>query len=280
MQGPIFRDNTVLEALKRIGIMFGGIAVLIAVVSGLQVLMMKRIPDVAAGIVVLAALFGAYYSYVRLTERRAVYELDPRALAPQLLLGLAIGTTLFVTVMGLLALTGHYRYVGRAAIPGLGTAFLLTTVGAVAEELIFRGFLFRVIASIGGTWIAVAISAVLFGVLHGFNPHATIVSSLAIALEAGGLLAFAYAATQKLWLPIGFHIAWNFTEGDIFGVAVSGHKPLPSLFVGHVSGPEYLTGGAFGAEASLFAVIVCVFAMAFIIAYTIRTNRLLPMIRR
>jgi uncharacterized protein len=108
------------------------------------------------------------------------------------------------------------------------------------------------------------------------NPHATIVSSLAIAIEAGVLLAVAYAATGRLWLPIGIHIGWNFTEGRIFGVPVSGFPAVPSLFRGTVSGPDFLTGGTFGLEASLLAVLVCSVAAALLIAYTLRAERIVP----
>lgn len=256
--------------------MIGGIIVLTAVASGVQFVVVKRVPDAVGASIVLAALLGTYALYVRLTERRRVEELDLRALVPQFFLGLAIGALLFTAVIGLLAFTQHYRYDGIASIPHLGTTLLLATAAAVMEEIIFRGFLFRVVQSIGGTWIAVAVSAAVFGILHGINPHATVISSLAIAVEAGALLAFAYAATQKLWLPIGLHLAWNFTEGSIFGVAVSGHKTTPSLFVGNVTGPTYLTGGSFGVEASLFAVIVCTVATAAFILYTIRTSRVVP----
>ena len=161
-------------------------------------------------------------------------------------------------------------------MPGLLAAFATAAVGAVREELLFRGFLFRVIQSIGGTWIGVAVSAIVFGALHLLNPHATVMSALAIAIEAGILLAVAYTASRHLWLPIGIHIGWNFTEGSIFGVAVSGRHALPSLFHGTLTGPPLATGGSFGLEASVFAVLVCCVASVFLIIYALRTGRIVP----
>src|SRR5262249_14558687 len=96
------------------------------------------------------------------------------------------------------------------------------------------------------------------------NPGATVFSSIAIALEAGVLLAAAYVVTGRLWLPIGLHAAWNFTEGSVFGMSVSGGRQAASLFGGTLSGPAILTGGAVGPEASIVAVVVCL-ALAFLL---------------
>src|SRR5260370_910510 len=97
---------------------------------------------------------------------------------------------------------------------------------------------------------ALGISALVFGFAHARNPGASIVSSLAIAVEAGGLLAAAFILTRNLWFPIGMHWAWNFFQGPIFGVPVSGMR-MPSLLDAYLEGPRAWTGGAFGLEAGL-----------------------------
>ena len=79
------------------------------------------------------------------------------------------------------------------------------------------------------------------------NPEATWIAVLCIAVEAGVLLAAAYITTRRLWLPIGLHFAWNFTQGGIFGVPVSGFR-VRGLLKSTLTGPELLSGGAFGAE--------------------------------
>lgn len=70
--------------------------------------------------------------------------------------------------------------------------------------------------------------------------------------DAAPFLAIAYTATRSLWLPIGLHFAWNFTESGVFGTAVSGADGEHGLLRTVLSGPEVLTGGTFGPEASLF----------------------------
>jgi membrane protease YdiL (CAAX protease family) len=268
-----------MDALKRIGIMLGGMIALVIVVHGAQLVLHHRVPNWLEGILIVVLAIGVYVLYVRLTARRPVDELAPAALLPETVLGLLIGVVLFAAVIGLLIGTGKYHYLGYAAVPDIFAAFATVAPVAVIEELLFRGFLFRVVQSISGTWIGIAISALVFGGLHAINPHATVWSSLAIAIEAGALLAVAYAATRRLWLPIGIHLGWNFTQGSIFGVPVSGHPALPSIFRGVVQGPDILTGGAFGLEASLFSVLVCGVATVVLLMYTIRTGRLVAIPR-
>ncbi len=117
-----------------------------------------------------------------------------------------------------------------------------------------RGVLFRIVEDGLGTWWSVLISAMIFGFLHIWNPNATVFSSLSIAMTAGVVLALFYVLTRKLWVPIGIHIAWNFTLGGIYGAAVSGGD-TQGLIQAEIDGPELLTGGEFGPEASLVTVI-------------------------
>jgi uncharacterized protein len=136
-----------------------------------------------------------------------------------------------------------------------------------------RGFVFRIVEIAGGTWIGVVVSSVLFGAGHAFNPGATVISSIAIALEAGVLLAAAYVVTGRLWLPIGLHAGWNFTEGSLFGMSVSGYSTTPGWLAGTLKGPVILTGGAFGPEASIFAVAVCLAVALLLLWRTVQLHR-------
>jgi hypothetical protein len=152
------------------------------------------------------------------------------------------------------------------AVAGGWTAFgyplLDAVIAAVTEEVLMRGVLFRIVEERLGSWIALVFSAVLFGALHAFNPGATITSSIAIAFEAGVLLAAVFIYTRRLWMVIGLHAAWNFTEGGIFGASVSG-TDAHGVLVSQFHGPDVLTGGAFGPEASIVAVVICFAAGVF-----------------
>jgi hypothetical protein len=90
---------------------------------------------------------------------------------------------------------------------------------------------------------------------HLLNPDASLWGAIAIAVEAGGILAAAYAATRNLWIPIGVHFGWNFAEAGIFGTEVSGNGKNDGLLHGVTSGSTLLTGGKFGSEASPYTIV-------------------------
>jgi membrane protease YdiL (CAAX protease family) len=266
------------DAGRRVGLMFGGVALLLVVVTAIQVPMRAlHVPDAVAAVALVVVTLAIYFWYRRLTERRRPDDLAPRYLARDVLCGFALGLILFAVVIGLLAAVGGYRGVYAGTPVALIPAALLLAAGAAIEEVLFRGFLFRTVQDVCGTWIAVAVSAVLFGALHAGNPGATFFSSAAIALEAGVLLALAYAATQRLWLPIGIHLGWNFCEGNVFGTSVSGTAIRPtSIFHGTLVGHPVLTGGSFGPEASVFAVAVCLVAAGCLGVYAFRARHIVP----
>lgn len=208
-------------------------------------------------------------------RRRPPAELAPRRLH-LLLGGLALGAGLFVLVYGVLVLTGTYRLsVGNAPIDQSwwAGAYLVAVGAGIGEELLFRGMMYRMVEQLLGTWVAVLASALLFGFAHAANPGATTWSSIAIALEAGLLIAFLYAATRSLWMTIGFHAAWNFVQGPVLGVNVSGNE-LPSIFHSTVSGPVWLTGGNFGVEASVVSVSILVLVAAGLAVLAVRRREI------
>lgn len=234
--------------------------------------------QLGAALVLAAALVGIYTGLVRLLERRAAHELAPGAVLAAA--GIVLGLALFSSVFGLLHLIGVARWLGVSARFDVIPALVVSLLAAVGEELAFRGGLFRILEERFGTATALAISAALFGLLHALNPGATIVSTTAIALEAGVLLAAAYVLTRNLWFPIGLHLGWNFTEGGIFGVSVSGGRASNGIFSVTLSGHPLLTGGKFGPEASLIAIAVCLAVAIVLLIAAARNGRWLPLRRR
>ena len=202
------------------------------------------------------ALF-IYAVWTNLTEQRPIMELDMNRIWKDLGLGLLLGVLFFGAVVGLMALAGSYSITEAHfhAIPQLA-AFLLFFVVAVFEEIIFRGVLFRMIDDRWNTFVALIVSALLFGGIHFWNPGASLWSSFAIAVEAGLLLGAAYKHSGTLWLPIGIHWAWNYVQGNVLGFAVSGTPADDKIFSPIITGPDWVSGGIFGAEASVPAVAV------------------------
>jgi membrane protease YdiL (CAAX protease family) len=205
-------------------------------------------------LLVVALLLGAYRLTVWWMERRSAVELDVRKGSVQLPLGAMMGVALMAVVYGVLGLAGVATFGPGTGVDGLGVGLVAAFLAAVFEELLFRAVLFRIVEQACGTTVALIASAIVFGVLHGANPGATMFSDAAIALEAGLLLAMAYALTRNLWFVIGIHTGWNFAEGHLFGAPVSGSAISHSVIHATVRGPVMLTGGTFGPEASIVSI--------------------------
>jgi membrane protease YdiL (CAAX protease family) len=211
------------------------------------------------GIGLAIAAVTAYRWLCRTVELRpSIPELEETGRRSLLRRGTLLGSGLFTVLMVLMAVFGGWREVSWGPFGGfLGTAGMMASV-AVAEELVFRGVVFRIMEERTGTVIALVVSTLLFGATHLVNVNATLWGALAIALTGGTMTTAAYVATRSLWLPIGLHFAWNFTHAGIFGVMLSGSDVPPhGLLNVTLSGPSALTGGTFGPEASLLALLVC-----------------------
>ena len=180
---------------------------------------------------------------------------DPHALR-HLLVGLGAGAGVFSVAVAIAAALGIYQVKGIGDFSGLLAALIASALfPAVNEELLFRGILFRWIEEFGGSWLALIVTSALFGAAHLYNPNASAMAAVGIAFEAGLMLGAAYMLTRSLWLPMGLHAAWNFAQGEIYDIPVSGN-PVHGLVDARLSGPPLLTGNGFGLEASLIAIVV------------------------
>jgi len=170
--------------------------------------------------------------------------------------GTLAAVVLMSVIVGIAALLGGYRIVGVGT--GGSWEMLIFAAGfqaGVIEEVLFRGIVFRFLEEFAGSWAALLLSAALFGVMHAGNPNATALSSFAIAIEAGVLLGGAYMLTRNLWLAIGIHFGWNVTQGLVWDVPVSG-LDVDGLVQSQATGSDLVSGGAFGLEASVVAMVL------------------------
>jgi uncharacterized protein len=256
---PLVR-RIMLHWIVRLLITWFGFGLMTAgLVAGLEALSVEISPIVSVGVLSVCALL-AVFAVTRLIEWRNPAEigLGLRRFVIDWLKGAGMGAAYLCVSVGILALLGGYRITGVAfAGQSLAGGLLLHFFVGVFEETLFRGILFRFLEEGFGSWLALTMTALFFGFSHLSNPNATVWSAIAIALEAGVSFGAVYMATRSLWFAIGFHTAWNFLQGNIFGVAVSGNgAPTDSLFVPLIQGNQWLTGGAFGIEASVIAVVL------------------------
>lgn len=206
-------------------------------------------------IVCAAIILGIYAWVVKLLEGHWPTNLPLRKAIPHTLLGLFVGFLFMVLVVCAIVASGCAT-VSWKEFSGEGqfNMLMLFLAVAVGEEIICRGVIFRLIDERWNVWAALLVSALLFGFMHISNNNATWWSSLAIAIEAGLLLGAAYKHFGTLWLPIGIHWAWNYVQGNVLGFAVSGVQTSDKIFSPIITGSDWITGGAFGAEASVPAV--------------------------
>jgi CAAX protease family protein len=228
------------------------------------------------GIGVAIAVVAGYRRLSRIVEQRsAIPELDQRGMWSGLLRGMSIGAGLFVVLMLVIAMLGGWQDVSWGSVGGFVATAGTTASVAVVEEVLFRGILFRIMEERFGTVITLVASSTLFGLTHLVNVNATLWGTISIALTGGTMTGAAYVATRSLWLPIGLHFAWNLTHAGIFGVALSGSDEEPhGLLHTTLSGPSALTGGTFGPEASLMALLVCLIPTILLLRRAVRTGRI------
>ena len=174
----------------------------------------------------------------------------------RLALGLGAGVALFSAVVAVAAALGVYRIVGTGDTSRLFAALVGSALfPAVSEEMLFRGVLFRWLEEFGGSWAALLLTSAFFGAAHLMNPNASPIAAVGIAFEAGVMLGAAYMLTRSLWLPMGIHAAWNFTQGEVYDIPVSG-MPVHGVVDARLCCNPLLTGGGFGLEASLIAMVI------------------------
>jgi membrane protease YdiL (CAAX protease family) len=213
----------------------------------------------------LLALLGAFKVMTRVFEHKPLGVVG-LAFHPdwvkELCVGLGIGGVMMVSVggaEGLLALARFARnpLPGRAELAYGSGLFLVLLISATNEELAFRGYPFQKLVESLGPPGAVAVSSACFGLAHLGNPHHTWISTLNTML-VGIPLSIAYLRTRALWMPVGIHFTWNYVQGFVFGLPVSGIAFPHSLLKVQVHDATWLTGADYGPEGGLVSTAVIV----------------------
>jgi membrane protease YdiL (CAAX protease family) len=212
--------------------------------------------DMKFDLVSIPILLLAYYFVIARMGEHPHNDYRDRQWLRNLVVGLAAGLAVFSVAVAVAAGLGVYRVVGQGDLTGLVPALLASAIfPAISEELLFRGILFRWLEEWGGSWVALQVTSALFGAAHLMNPNASAIAAVGIAFEAGVMLGAAYMLTRSLWLPMGIHAAWNFAQGEIYDIPVSG-TPVHGMVDARLCCDPLLTGGGFGLEASLIAIVV------------------------
>jgi len=259
-------------------VFLGGIVFYMMAWSEGRIQAFKDSPLIGVAIAVGMALvvLAVYVAWGKWIERRDVTELSLPGAGREWAIGGLIGVVLYSGCVLLLMLFGMYRIEGLNPLSYMIPAAAMAVKSSVFEELLFRGVLFRSVEAMAGSWIAIIVSSLVFGLLHLLNPDATIAGAVYIAIEAGLLLAAAYLVTRRLWMAIGYHMLWNYVQSAVFSGIVSGGVSLPGLFQAKIEGPSFFTGGTFGMEQSVFALVLCTLTGVVMLLIAMRRGHMVP----
>ena len=263
--------------LTRLVVLGGALFAMMAMAEGYNQ-QFKNAPLVATAITIgMGALaLAVYVGWAVFIERRAAGELSLPGLGREWAIGALIGAGLYTACVLILMMLGLYRIDGFNPWTFLIPAIPMALKSGLFEELVFRGVLFRSIEDMAGSWIAIAASSFVFGFLHLANTGGTLAGAISITIEAGLLLAAAYLVTRRLWLAIGYHMSWNYTQSALFSGIVSGDVTDPGLLRTTIQGPSFLTGGSFGMESSLVALVLCTANGLVLLLIAYRRGHILP----
>ena len=220
------------------------------------------------------------FLWVKFREKRAFSSLGffKEGWLKELGRGFLIGAVQFSLVVVLLLVTGT----GSLKLGQLNLQSLIFVLAIIpfwilqggTEELVTRGWLFPAVSAKSNIFIGILISSALFGALHLFNPGVTILSIVNIVLD-GIFACFLMLKYDNMWVLAGMHGAWNFVQGNIYGIQVSGQGASASILnYSPQSSVDLLSGGAFGAEGSIFATIVLIGCIAYLYWSLKKENRL------
>lgn len=226
--------------------------------------------------VIVAILAIVSYSYLfKRYEQREITEFSKNNFFKNLMLGLTLGVVLQALTILVIYLKGGYTIISinpvLYIIPPLAMAF----TSAIVEEILLRGIVFRITEEKLGSYLALLISAALFGAMHFANPNSSLTAAVGLAIQAGLLLAAAYIYSRNLWFPIALHFAWNFTQSAIFGAKVSGNTISKTLITSEIEGAVWYTGGQFGPEGSVQATLFCLIPTIVLLILSHKAGRII-----
>jgi len=253
-------------AFPLIRIVLGIVAVATPVI--LTLWLARALPDKSMRVMwpqFLAAVLcvASYCYYVRWVEKRSVSELSRAGAWREVANGVLGIAALLAATMGILFASGTYQITGSNSWTVMIVPIAELVLVACVEELAFRGVIFRIVEGSLGSWIALVLTASLFALSHLPNEGVTVLA-IAVTGMAGVMLGAAFMATRRLWLAIGIHFGWNFMLSAVFSVAVSGQLSM-GLLQGTLIGPDWLTGGAYGIEASVVGLALVTLASAWLV---------------
>ncbi len=235
----------------------------------------KELNNLIVGIISAILAIISYIFLYRFYEKRKITEFSKKGIVKNLTTGILLGVILQSLTILVIYLKGGYSVLSINPIIFIIPPLTMAFTSAIFEEILFRGIIFRMTEEKLGSYIALIISALIFGALHLANPNSSLSAGIGLAIQAGLLLAAAYIYSRNLWFPIALHFAWNFTQSAIFGANVSGNAISKTLITSKIEGAEWFTGGQFGPEGSIQATLFCLIATIILLILSHRKGNII-----
>lgn len=210
-------------------------------------------------------LFGvtslALFAWVRFKEVRPFATVGFRSGPSRIWLGAVTGLVMFAVIVLVAVAAGQMTVQARPVSAALAGGVLVALAGFAVqgstEEILTRGYLMQATVRRWGLVAGVAVQAVLFTLLHGLNPGTGVLPLVNLALVAVFLAGWALLE-GGLWGVCAWHAVWNWTQGNVWGLLVSGQPIDTSLLSTRPAAGSsvLLTGGGFGPEGSVTTTVV------------------------
>jgi len=236
----------------------------------------KNYRNLIKGIIASSFVIFTYIFFYEKYERREIGEFSSKGLLKNILLGVLIGTTLQGLTILVIYFWGDFHIISVNPFSFIITPFAVAFSVAIFEETLLRGIIFRIVEVKFGSYISLLISAIIFGAVHLTNSDSSVISSICIGI-VGFMFGASYIYSRSLWLPIAIHFSWNFVQSGIFGAITSGNEQTSSLFNTKISGAELITGGAFGPEGTIQAILFwLIVSIIFMVLITKQRKIIMP----
>lgn len=235
----------------------------------LQAIMGSSVGMTGLMLVGFLPIYLLVWGWLRVFEHRPLWTIgmERKEWLSKYLRGALVGSVMISAAVGLPAMFGYIQLQGNSSGVSVATMgalilFIGWVVQGAAEEVLFRGFLLQIIGSRFGVIAGVLVTSILFALLHIFNASLGVIALINLMLF-GVFAAFYTLWEGSLWGVFAVHSFWNWVQGNLFGMEVSGLPVrLEALIDLKEVGPDWFTGGAFGPEGGIAVTLLLLAGIA------------------
>jgi membrane protease YdiL (CAAX protease family) len=228
---------------------------------------MNSFPAVSLILIQCISMIFCVISFWKVCEKKRLSDIGLTNINSSwndLFFGILIGAMSFTLVAFILLCTKSVVLQNSFSKPNFSNALIIQLIVfifvGISEELFSRGYCLNVLKQTQKSWgIPIIISSIIFSLMHSMNQGISLLAYINLFLF-GTFMCYIYIKTKNLWMGIGYHTAWNYFQGDVFGFLVSGAR-TDSIYKIKVIDPNIINGGSFGPEGGLVVTILLIISI-------------------